>query len=103
MNVTNCMQRGTFWDAFVIVIKPLNVIIEQQKKKLEDTLCICLQQKLNWVGYGAVAVAYIEQLILIRLFLLIHYMNFSMSIFHNFYIQLEEIIFKNLVKDPTVL
>ena len=57
-------------------------------------------RKFNWVGYGAVAVAYIEQLILIRLFLLIQYMNFSMSIFHNFYIQLKEIIFKNLVKDP---
>ena len=27
--------------AFVIVIEPLNVIIEQQKKKLGDTLCIC--------------------------------------------------------------
>ena len=34
-------------DAFVIVIEPLNVIIEQQKKKLGDTLCICLQENLT--------------------------------------------------------
>ena len=27
-------------------------------------------------------------------------MHFSMSIFHNFYNQLKEIIFKNLAKDP---
>ena len=41
------MQRRTSIDAFVIVIEPLNVIIEQQKKKLGDTLCICLQENLT--------------------------------------------------------
>ena len=34
-------------DAFIIVIKPLNAIIEQQKKKLGNTLCICLQDSLT--------------------------------------------------------
>ena len=57
-------------DAFVFVIEPLNAIIEQQKKRLRDTLCICLKRNFNWVGYNTVAVAYIEQLILIRLFLI---------------------------------
>ena len=35
-------------DGFIIVIKPLNaIIIEQQKKKLGNTLCICLQENLT--------------------------------------------------------
>ena len=34
-------------DAFIIVIVPLNVIIESQKKKLGNTLCICLQENLT--------------------------------------------------------
>ena len=34
-------------DAFVFVIEPLNAIIEQQKKRLRDTLCICLQENLT--------------------------------------------------------
>ena len=34
-------------DTFVIVIEPLNVIIKQQKKKIGDTLCICLQENLT--------------------------------------------------------
>ena len=103
MNVANCMQRGTFSGCICYCYKAPECNNRTAKEKTRRYIMYLFARKLNWVGYGAVAVAYIEQLILIRLFLLIQYMNFSMSIFHNFYIQLKEIIFKNLVKDPTVL
>ena len=40
-------------DAFIIVIEPLNVIIEQQKKKTRKYILYLFTRKLNWVGYGA--------------------------------------------------
>ena len=74
MNVANCMQRGTFSGCICYCYKAPECNNRTAKEKTRRYIMYLFSRKLNWVGYGAVAVAYIEQIVLIDT---VHYMYFK--------------------------
>ena len=65
MNVANCMQRGTFSGCICYCYKAPECNNRTAKEKTRRYIMYLFARKLNWVGYGAVAVVYIEQIVLI--------------------------------------
>ena len=70
MNVTNWMQRGTFSGCICFCYRAAECNNRTAKEKTKRYIMYLFTRNFNWVGYGTVAVAYYEQLILIRLFLI---------------------------------